>query len=333
MTHAVHGRRVLVTGVSGFLGSQVAAALLDGGARVRGTARTPPPAFTGTIDIVHADLVRAEDWRGAVDACDVVVHTASPYALDVTDAQRDLVDPAVNGTLNVLRACAAAPTVTRVVLTSSMAAITDEPPRAHTLTEDDWNTASTLTRNPYYLSKTLAERAAWEFMARERPHFSLVVINPFLVIGPSLVPTLNVSNQIFVDLLKGVYPGIIGLGWGVVDVRDAADAHVRAMTTPTASGRYICAGDVMSMRDVVTFLRANGWAAGHKLPSVPLPAVIVKLASFLQKPGVGQYLRTHVGRVPRYCNVKIRRELEMTFRPWQTSVADTMADLVKWGHI
>ena len=164
-----------------------------------------------------------------------------------------------------------------------------------------------------------------------------MVINPFLVIGPSLVPSLNTSNQIFSHLLKGVYPGIVGLTWGIVDVRDVAEAHVRAMETPGASGRYLCAGGNASMRDVVGLLRRRGWGDGHKLPSLPLDNaignVVVRLASWLQPKGVGGYLRTHVGRVPRYDASKVQRELGMRFRPPEESVLDTVSDLQRWGHV
>jgi dihydroflavonol-4-reductase len=218
-----------------------------------------------------------------------------------------------------------------------MAAITDEPDSNRVLTERDWNTKSSLDRNPYYYSKTMAERAAWEFVDREKPRFDLVAINPFLVIGPSLVPSLNVSNQIFVDLAKGTYPGIVSLTWGFVDVRDVADAHIRAMETPAAHGRYICAGEAASMRRVVDLLKQNGWGEGRKLPWIgldnPVGNVIVKLASFQQPKGVGTYLRTHVGRAPRYDTSKIQRELGMRFRPLEESVLETVDDLVRWGHI
>ena len=135
-----------------------------------------------------------------------------------------------------------------------MAAVTDEPDSGHTLTEADWNAKSSLDRNPYYYSKTLAEKSAWDFMAQRKPLFDLVAINPFMVVGPSLTSALNTSNQIFVDLLKGTYPGILSLTWGFVDVRDVADAHVRALGTPSAHGRYLCAGDTLSMRGLVALL-------------------------------------------------------------------------------
>lgn len=324
---------VLVTGATGFIAAHLVEQLLDAGYTVRGTARQAPPAGRTGLEYVVADLTRPGAFDEAVNGCDVVMHTASPYALTVKDPQRDLVDPAVNGTLNVLRACAKAPSVRRVVLTSSMAAITDEPPQDHALDESDWNTRSSLTRNPYYYSKTLAERTAWDFVERERPGFSLVAINPFMVVGPSLGPSLNVSNRVFADMLTGKYPGLVSLAWGITDVRDVARAHVLAMETPSARGRYLCAGDVLTMRDVVDLLRAHSWATGYTLPSVALPNWAVWLASWMQPSGVGMYLRTHIGRTPRYHADKIRRDLGLTFRPARDTILETVADLKRWGHI
>jgi dihydroflavonol-4-reductase len=337
---------ILVTGATGFVASRIVEQLLSMGRRVRGTVRSlsrnrdlsPLRMLPGAaaLELVEADLLTEGSFDRATEGCSYVLHTASPYTLTVKDPQRELVAPAVNGTINVLASCERA-RVNRVVLTSSMAAVTDEPESDRVLTEADWNTKSSLERNPYYFSKTLAERAAWDFVKQRRPWFDLVSVNPFLIVGPSLVPGLNTSNQIFVDLLKGTYPGIVGLTWGFVDVRDVAAAHVRAMDTPTASGRYICAGEAASMRTVVGLLRKHGWAVGYKLPSIGLdnPAgdVIVRLGSYLQPSGVGSYLRTHVGRVPRYDTSKIRRELGMTFRPLAETIAETMTDLQRWGHL
>jgi dihydroflavonol-4-reductase len=339
--------RVLVTGATGFIASRIVEQALAAGAQVRGTVRNLrkpgdiqvlqqlPGAFE-RLALVEADLLREGSFDRAADGCDAVVHAASPYVLNPRDAQKDLVDPAVAGTSNVLNACERAGSVRRVVVTSSMAAVTDEPDSAHTLTEADWNQKSSLTRNPYYYSKTLAEKAAWDFVAQRKPLFDLVAINPFMVIGPSLISGLNPSNQIFVDLLKGTYPGIVSLTWGFVDVRDVAAAHLRALETPSAHGRYLCAGDTLSMRGVVSLLRENGYA-GYKLPKRPLDSsggnLMVRLLSFTQPAGVGSYLRSHVGRVPNYDTTKIRTELGMTFRPVEQSVLETMTDLARWGHL
>ncbi len=339
---------VLVTGASGFIASRIVERLLASGHRVRGSVRSLKkerelsalrglPGAAERLELFEAELLAPGAFDAAAAGCDAVLHTASPYVLDAKDPEKDLVLPAVNGTRNVLEACRAAASVKRVVVTSSMAAITDEPESDHVLTEADWNVKSSLERNPYYYSKTLAERAAWDLVEKEKPAFDLVVINPFLVIGPSLAPGINTSNQLFVDLLKGAYPGVMNLTWGFVDVRDVADAHVRAIETPAAHGRYITAGDTIAMRAVVEMLDRNGWGKGNKLPRLGMDCAAgdfaVRLSSYLQPKGVGSYLRTHVGRVPRYDNGKVRRELGVSFRPVETSILDTLEDLARQGHV
>jgi dihydroflavonol-4-reductase len=336
----------VVTGASGFIASHVVRELLAAGFRVRGTVRSlsRPESFahlkalpgSERLELVEGDLLDADVWDAVVKGAEVVLHTASPYALDAKDPQKDLVEPALRGTENVLRACAKEPSIRRVVVTSSMAAITDEPESERVLTEADWNEKSSLTRNPYYYSKTVAERAAWDFVDREKPRFDLVTVNPFLVIGPSLSPGVNTSNQVFVDLLSGTYPGIMRFTWGFVDVRDVAKAHLLAATKPEASGRYLCAADTVPMRDVVELLRASGYEK-HALPKLGMDCAlgdyVVKLSSYFQPKGVGSYLRTHVGRVPRYDNSKIQRELGLQFRDVKTTILETLEDLARWKHL
>lgn len=345
---AVTSKPILVTGAAGFVASRIIEQLLSKGYFVRGTVRSmkkdkelsPLRELPGAVDrleFVEADLLTPGAFDDAATDCDFIIHTASPYSLNTENPQKDLIDPAVMGTRNVLSAAKKSGSVRRVVLTSSMAAITDEPESDHVLTEEDWNTKSTLDRNAYYLSKTLAEKAGWEFMETEKPKFDLVVINPFLVIGPSIATSINASNQLFVDMLAGTYPGIMNLTWGFVDVRDVADAHIRAMENVKARGRYICAGETVPMRQVVEMMTEAGWAKGHKLPKLGMDCAVgdftVKLSSYMQPKGVGSYLRTHVGRTPRYDTSKIQNELGMKFRPAKESILDTLEDLAKWKHI
>lgn len=224
----------------------------------------------------------------------------------------------------MLEACARSPRVKRVVLTSSMAAITDEPDSAQVLSAADWNDKSSLTRNPDYYSKTLAERAARNFHRSHKPAWSLVVINPFIVIGPAMVKSVNESNKILVDMMMGAYPAIMGLTWGFVDVRDVA------------SGRYLCAGKTRSMREVVALLRDHRYAH-TRLPKLgldsPFGNTLALLASYTLPTGVTIYLRSHLGRVVRYDNGKIQRELGVSFRDLNPSILETAADLARWGHV
>ena len=347
MNRAEVRHTVFVSGATGFIAAHTIQQLLAAGHSVRASVRNLKkqddhaflrnmPGAADRLELVEADLLTPSAFDALIPGCDIVLHMASPYVLDVKDPQRDLVDPAVKGTRAMLEACAKATSVRRVVLTSSIAAITDEPDSNHVLTEADWNTRSSLTRNPYYFSKALAERQAWSFVNDTRPTWDLVVINPFLVMGPSLTKALNTSNKVVADMLTGVYPAIINLTWGVVDVRDVADAHIRAMDADAASGRYLCVAGTMSMRHMVELLRSHGYA-DHRLPTrgldFPAGNVIARLGAWLQSSGARQYLRTHIGRVPRFDNSKIRRDLAIEFRPIEATVLDAAADVVRWGHV
>jgi dihydroflavonol-4-reductase len=171
---------------------------------------------------------------------------------------------------------------------------------------------------------------------RKRPIFDLVAINPFIVIGPSLGPSLNTSNQIIRDIMTGVYPGIMDINWGFVDVRDVAKAHLLAMQTDSASGRYLCSGEAMHMRELVAHLASSGFDR-YSLPKVDLSGkvgtLLMKLLSFTQPRNTGTYIRTNIGQTMRYDNSKIKRELGLSFIPVKESIIDAVKDMVKWGHL
>lgn len=342
----ISDKPVCVTGASGFIGTHVVRELIEKGYRVRACVQsladknqysymTSLPGADSLLEFAQGELLSPGAYDRAVAGSEYVIHMASPYMIDVKDPQRDLVDPALKGTLNVLQSCEKAGGVKRVVLTSSMAAITDEADDDKVFTEKDWNEKSSLTRNPYYFSKTEAEKAAWNFIKEKKPRFDLMVINPFIVIGPALNPGLNTSNKIFADLLSGAYPGIMKLNWGFVDVRDVAKAHVLAMKTK-ANGRYLCANQAMTMKEVVDLLKTNGYEK-YKLPSMNMAnsigTVLVKILSYVQPQGTGSYLRSHIGKTMRFDNSKIRREMNMSFIPLQKTILETVEDLIKWGHL
>jgi dihydroflavonol-4-reductase len=338
---------VVVTGASGFIASHIVQQLLAGGYRVRGTVRDPHktraeghltglPGADDRLELTAADLLTPGAFDNAVRDCEYVIHTASPYTINVDDPQRDLVDPAVRGTISVLESCQETDSLRRVVVTSSGASITDQAD-GHLNTESDWNTRSSLTRNPYYYSKTLAEQAAWQFMEAGKPRFDLVVINPFFVIGPSLVPRINPTHTSLIGLTNGQIPAVMALQWPLVDVRDVARAHIRAMENPAAAGRYIVAAETRTVRQVIDLLRANGWGDRYRLPAIgldnPLGVALSRVAVRFQPSGTRDYMRNHVGGEMKFDNSKARRELNIDFRDVDQTILDTMEDLDRWGHL
>jgi len=190
------------------------------------------------LEFVQADLMVPSSLEPCFQDVEYVLHIASPFMFTVSDPKRDLLDPAANGTISVLDLCKKNPNIKRIVFTSSIASVSDSFDSSKTYNEDDWNESSSLTRNPYYYSKTQAEKSAVEFMTTNKDlHFDLVRILPFVVLGPSLNATLNESHNFIANLLRGKLSGILDLSFGFCDVRDIATAHIIAMENPTANGR------------------------------------------------------------------------------------------------
>lgn len=338
----VSDRPVLVTGASGFVGSAVVARLLADGYRVRGTTRDPlaptskgimylPGAEEG-LELVTADL-GGSGMDEAVRGCGCVMHVASPYILNTADPRRDLVDPAVNGTIAVLEAAARAGDVHRVVLTSSFAAVAGEG-RDEPFTEEDWNTGASLDHSPYYYSKVVAERAAWDFMERERPGFDLVVLNPTTVLGPTLIGRVNQSHEWFVGMTDGSHPAVIPLEFPMVDVRDVALAHVRAMERPV-SGRHILSSGSFSPHRIYEVAVELGLTDRYRFPffrlSGPFGVWLTRLFALTQPSGSRSFLRDSLGRRFVVDTSKSRHDLGIEYRPVEQTIGDTWIDLERHG--
>ena len=251
-------RPILLTGATGFIAKHIAADLLAAGHHVRASVRNDAraaelraalapvvdaQALTERLEVVTLDLTRDDGWRGAVEGVEAVIHTASPFPLKQPCNPEDLLRPAVDGTLRALRAAADAG-VGRVVLTSSVAAILNAklPPGQTVYDETIWSDPRHPAATPYDNSKTLAERAAWDFVAREAPEIALTVLNPGLVMGPPLDARIGSSLEVLQRLLGGKDPMLPGFGLPVVDVRDVATAHVRALDRPDSVGQRIPLG-------------------------------------------------------------------------------------------
>jgi nucleoside-diphosphate-sugar epimerase len=335
--------KVLVTGGSGFIGSHCIVQLLNAGHDVRTTVRNLNReaevrallkqggiADTGDrLSFCAADLERGAGWPEAVAGCDYVLHVASPFPPAVPKDENELIVPAREGALRVLRAARDAG-VKRVVLTSSYAAIGyGAAARTTPYTEEDWTDPD--KADPYPKSKTLAERAAWDFIAAEGGALELSVVNPVGVFGPVLGPDYSTSVMLVQRLMDGAVPGCPRLWFGCVDVRDVADLHIRAMTEPAAKGeRFLAvAGDFMSMLDMSKALRAALGPAASKAPTRELPDFAVRLFSLLD-PAVKQIL-PELGKRKNASNEKARRLLGWTPRSNEESLVATGRSLMELG--
>jgi dihydroflavonol-4-reductase len=290
---------VLVTGATGFIAQHVIVQLLDAGYTVRGTARSasrdgavraaigPVLADRTSLDrysTVAADLTSDLGWTDAVRGCRYVHHVASPIPTAPPKDDDELIIPARDGALRVLGA-AAAEGVERVVLTSSIAAVLYGVPRNKTFDETDWSNPDGERIGAYEKSKTLAERAAWDFMATPAAGaMQLTTINPGLVLGPVLSADFSTSGEVVRKLLARDFPACPDINYAMVDVRDVAAAHVTAMTTAVANGqRYICANGNHAMRDVAMVLDRHCSAKGFKVPTGKLPSVVMRIVAMFDK--------------------------------------------------
>jgi nucleoside-diphosphate-sugar epimerase len=333
---------VLVTGGSGFIGSYTILHLLAAGHRVRTTVRSlkrepdvramlkEGGAEPGDrLSFAAADLEEDTGWPEAVAGCEYVLHVASPFPQTIPRDEDELIVPAREGTLRVLRAARDAG-VKRVELTSSFAAIGyGHRPQPAPFDETSWTDPRGDDVRPYVKSKTLAERAAWDFIAREGGGLELAVVNPTGVFGPVLGRDYSTSILLVQRLMDGAIPGCPQLHFGVVDVRDVADLHLRAMTHPAARGeRFLAvAGDFMSMLEIAKVLKRRMGSAARRVPTLQLPNWLVRVAA-MRDPAVRQIL-PELGKRKNGTSEKARRLLGWAPRSSEEAIVATAESLVR----
>jgi nucleoside-diphosphate-sugar epimerase len=334
--------KVLVTGGSGFIGGHAILQLLAAGHEVRTTVRSLKRKIdvlemlrTGgaepgeRLQFAEADLERDAGWPDAVTGCDFVLHVASPFPSRVPKDENELIVPAREGTLRVLRASRDAG-VKRVVLTSSFAAIGyGHKEQCAPFDETDWTKLDGDGLTPYVKSKTLAEHAAWNFIAREASGLELSVVNPVGVLGPALRRDSSTSLLLVQKLMDGALPGVPQITFGLVDVRDVVDLHLRAMTSPAANGeRFLAvAGNFISFLDVAKTLKARMGTWAKRVPTRELPNWLMRLLA-IGVPEARQIL-PELGKTKNASNAKAKRVLGWTPRSNEECIVATAESLIK----
>lgn len=317
-------KTVCVTGASGYIASWLVKFLLQRGYTVKASVRnTNDPkkikhllALDGAkerLRLMKANLLEEGSFDALVDGCDGVFHTASPFFFSSSDPQADFIDPALKGTMNVLLSCAKTPSVKRVVLTSSIAAVVGNgrPLTSDVVVDESWWSDPDYCKQIqqwYPLSKTLAEDAAWKFVKEKG--IDMVVINPSLVIGPLLQPTLNTSSSVLLNLInsRDTYSNA-AFGW--VDVRDVANAHILAYENPSANGRYCAVAAVAHQGEIVKILSEH-------YPTLRLPKKCADNKTLAPKYEVSKEKATRLG---------------VAFTPLDQTIKDTVESLIEKGFL
>jgi nucleoside-diphosphate-sugar epimerase len=352
MTEIDKTKPVLVTGATGYVAGWLVKKLLEEGLTVHAAVRNPDnkkktahltdlaEKSSGKIVFFKSDLLVDGSYADAMEGCELVYHTASPFTSDYDDPQKELIDPAVNGTANVLEQANKTKSVKRVVLTSSCAAIyTDaidckKAPNG-VLTEDIWNTTASLDHQPYSYSKTLAEKKAWEINEAQN-RWDLVTINPSLVMGPALNPGATTSESF--SLLKQLGDGTLkmgvpNVGIGLVDVRDVANAHFAAGFTPEAEGRHITSGHSTNFLEIAKALQPK-FGDSFPIPKKALPKWLAVLFGPMMDSSISRkFLRNNINIEWKANNSKIKKELNINFRPLQETMEDGFQVLVDEGIV
>ncbi|MGQ0456519.1 MAG: NAD-dependent epimerase/dehydratase family protein [Hyphomicrobium sp.] len=336
---------IVVTGCTGFIAKHVIAELLRRGHAVRGTLRdtskaddvrravTRAGADPSGLTFAVADLLADAGWDEALAGATLVAHTASPFPIQQPDDSDEVIRPAREGTLRVLTAAARAG-VKRVVVTSSTVAILypTNRPADHVYSEADFTDADSATITPYIRSKTLAEKAAWEFVKQAPGAPELVTINPGFVHGPALDADLSTSHELFKVMASGVYPATPKIRFPVAHVHDVATAHAEALARPLAAGnRYLIGEGQLGLYDLGRIMAAECPDLASKAPKFELPDVAVRALAVVDK-----RMRTvlpELGQKKLYSNAKAAKDLGITFRDATTAARDSVTSLRALGLI
>jgi len=346
MIHSGNGKKVLVTGGTGFVGVHCILQLLQEGYEVRATLRTLNRKeeviemlrvggirIFDDLEFIEADLSRDRNWDKAVENCDYVLHVASPIFLKIPKNENEMILPAVEGTLRVLKASRNAG-VHRVVLTSSFGAVgySHKDP-ATQITEECWTDPTEGHLSAYLKSKTLAERAAWDFIEKEGGGLELTVINPVGIFGPSLGPDMSSGFELLKKLLDGSMKAIPRITLGIVDVRDVADLHIRAMTHPGAKGqRFLAlAGGILSLPEIALLLKNKMGEAAKNVSTKTLPDWVVRIAALFNP--LAKAIVPQLGRYKNASNQKARTVLGWSPRPNEEAILATASSLLQFGLI
>lgn len=331
--------RVLLTGISGFIAKHCARELLENGYCVRGTVRNKaraealrqllaPIAGDDKLEIVEADLTSDANWDAAMEGVDHVMHTASPFPIGQPKDEQELIRPAVDGTMRVLRAAAVTPGIKTFTQTSSVVAVTmGHPQRDAPFTATDWSDLDSPHASAYGKSKTLAERAAREFIASEKPGFRFSTVNPGFVLGPLMDATFGTSGEVIKMFMNGKYPATPRVQFVVVDVRDVATLHRLALEKGQDGGRYLATERSMWMLEISMALRNHLGEAARKAPKRNLPNFMVRLLGLFDP--AARSIIPDLDRISSVDNSATIEALGHTFRSGELAAAAMGQSLIE----
>lgn len=339
----IMNKTVLVTGGTGYIGSWVTKMLLEKGYSVRLTVRDKSKRAkyqhlidietntTGKLEFWEADLLTEGAFTEPAEGCSTIIHLASPFTLRFKDAQKELIDPALKGTRNVLRAATKSSTVKKVILTSSVAAVHGDnidmkESGLSEFTEEHFNYSSTVSHQPYSYSKVLAEKEAWK-IHESQDKWKLVVINPSFVMGPALTQTSNSESLNFMkEMLTGkYYTGAPNLMFGYVDVRDVAEAHLLALENESTEGRHILAERTVSMFGFSRLIKTI-YGKKYKLPLMQAPKMMLYLVGWIF--GLkNKFISRNVGYDIKLNTTKSKTELGLKYTNLEKTIEDMVSQM------